>query len=348
MNFEDGVVRQVRIASTERRSDAHGARVDADGESQRFHALQPISDSSSTANVRSGPATPTVPALPVHRLARTLSRLRRLGRRSRTPRLARGCAGVRRPSDASPAEDAGPPGRSPARVTSTPIAGAASALRPRRWLPTPDARRLVATRIQPRRAARAPPPRTLHGRFSLSRAARARRLADRHRRRATAATIRARREGASTKRSWCSTSRCGCEKLLVRKPGVDVVHDAAHRRRSFRSRSAPRSPIVRARICSCRFTPTRAAAPRRARRRDLLPELRLEPRGRGGRGARERDVRPDDAQPARHREGDRAQQQAGRVARLRRRWCSDRWSIGCGSEQGRCATSASSRRRSWC
>ena len=33
-----------------------------------------------------------------------------------------------------------------------------------------------------------------------------------------------------------------------------------------------------------------------------------------------------DAPPARHRQGDRAEQQARRVARLRARWCRSRWS----------------------
>jgi N-acetylmuramoyl-L-alanine amidase len=59
-----------------------------------------------------------------------------------------------------------------------------------------------------------------------------------------------------------------------------------------------------------------AATSRRAGR-DLLPELRDQPRGGGGRGARERDLGTPDAPPAGHRPRHRAQQQDRRVARLR-------------------------------
>src|SRR3712207_7372843 len=47
----------------------------------------------------------------------------------------------------------------------------------------------------------------------------------------------------------------------------------------------------------------------RSRHRDLLPELRAEPASRSDRRARERCLVTHDAQPARHRQGDRAEQQ---------------------------------------
>ncbi len=53
------------------------------------------------------------------------------------------------------------------------------------------------------------------------------------------------------------------------------------------------------------------------RHRDVLPELRDEPDGRSGGGARERVERSEHGHAARHPEGDRAQQQARGVARAR-------------------------------
>ena len=52
-------------------------------------------------------------------------------------------------------------------------------------------------------------------------------------------------------------------KLLEKQPGIEVVM-TREATSSFRSKSGRRSPTARARICSCRFTPTPAGTPRRA------------------------------------------------------------------------------------
>ena len=133
---------------------------------------------------------------------------------------------------------------------------------------------------------------------------------------ATAATIRARRAKASPKPSSCSTSRCGSRSCCRRSPGVEVDPDAAHRRlRPAAGAHRDRQPRRRrpVPVDSRQRQPQRAGA----RRRDLLPELREQPERRGGRGARERRVGAGDGRAARLRQGDRAEQQARRVARLR-------------------------------
>ena len=68
-----------------------------------------------------------------------------------------------------------------------------------------------------------------------------------------------------------------------------------------------------------------------ARRRDLLPELRQQHDRGVGRRARKRRVRAGDGRAARFPQGHRAQQQAGRVARLRDRRAAARSSSACGS-----------------
>ena len=108
-----------------------------------------------------------------------------------------------------------------------------------------------------RRPPRRPPTRTASSRCRVSSvsASRASSLTP-----ATAATIRARRATASTKPSWCSTSRCG-SRSCCEKPGVEVVMTRRHRRLHPARRSARPSPTARARTCSSRFTPTPAGTP---------------------------------------------------------------------------------------
>ena len=77
------------------------------------------------------------------------------------------------------------------------------------------------------------------------------------------------------------------EKLLDEGAGRRGRADAPDQRlRPARGAHGDRQPSA-APTCSSRFTPTPATT-RRARRRDLLPELRAKPRGRGDRRARER------------------------------------------------------------
>ena len=134
---------------------------------------------------------------------------------------------------------------------------------------------------------------------------------------ATAATIPAHRATASTKSELTLDVAIRLEKLLKKQPGVEVVMT---RDTDVFVPLEERTAIAN-REGADLFLSIHANAsrnPQGARRRDLFPELRHQPGRRSGRRARELGVRPRDAQPARHRQGDRAQQQARRVARLRR------------------------------
>ncbi len=155
-------------------------------------------------------------------------------------------------------------------------------------------------------------------------ATRPQRLAHRHRR--GARRPRPRRARQRDQRSGPHARRRAAAAEASREGArLRSRHDARHRRvhpapgtdgdrQPRRRRSLPLDPRER--------QPQSAGA----RRRDVLPQLREQPGSRGGCRPRERRVRPADAQPARHREGDRAQRQDQRVARLRRRPCRSRWS----------------------
>ncbi len=172
-----------------------------------------------------------------------------------------------------------------------------------------------------RRAAATPPPagepsRNVARRAVHRPATRPRRVA--HRDRSRSWRTRSWREGRRhrPRRSSCSTSRCGSKSCSDKLPGVEVVltrrgervraaAGADRDRQSRRRRSVPVDPRQRQQRAG------------RARNRDLLPELRIEPERRGSGRPRERHVRSDHGRAAGRREGHCAEQQAGRVARLR-------------------------------
>ncbi len=106
------------------------------------------------------------------------------------------------------------------------------------------------------------------------------------------------------------------EKLLTKLPGVDVV--LTRRDNTFiplQETDGDRQP----RECRPVSLDPRQRQPAAGGswHRNLLPELRLDPERRRGRGARECDVGADHGRAAGRGEGDCAEQQTGRVARLR-------------------------------
>ena len=134
--------------------------------------------------------------------------------------------------------------------------------------------------------------------------------------RGTAATIRARPARASPKRSSCSTSRCGSRSCSKKSAGVEVV--LTRRTDEFVAAAGTDGDRQPRRRRSVSLDSRQRQRQRSgARGRDLLPELRQQPERRGGGGARERRVGTGDGRAARFRQGDRAEQQARRVARLR-------------------------------
>ncbi len=135
--------------------------------------------------------------------------------------------------------------------------------------------------------------------------------------RATAATIPARRCAGSNEAELTLDVALRLEKLLLKQPGVEVV---LTRRTNAYVPLEERTAIAN-RAGADLFLSIHANASadaRGARRRDLLPELRAElRRPRRWPPARTPARRRTMREPARHRQGDRAQQQDRRVARLR-------------------------------
>ena len=99
------------------------------------------------------------------------------------------------------------------------------------------------------------------------------------------------------------------EKLLQQQPGFETVLT----RRTDEYVTLEERTEIANRESADLFLSIHAnasATPRSARRRDLFPEFRAQSPGGGGGRPRERCVGPDDEQPARHREGHHAEQQA--------------------------------------
>ena len=175
--------------------------------------------------------------------------------------------------------------------------------------------------------------------------ARPRRLTHRHRPGPRRPRPRRRRRAPHDGGRGRARHRAAAREAAEARAGCRGGHDAPHRRlHSARGAHGDGQPCRRRSVSvdSRQLEPQHQASGVET----YFLELRQQPGGRSGGRARERDRGAVDAPAAGHDQGDRPQQQAGRVARLRAPRPGDDRVAGSARTTSSCATAASSRRRS--